>query len=142
MRNFIYHFFSRQTALESSASISTILILMRNRVIRAYHYSAVTGHGKATIPKVALESLRGSLTLFPKVVACKLRGSLLPQTYLSALFNCQRTVGLLSACKNSLLAMGFYSMIISQQSRERGRSQIMLRYAITIIVFRNHKSSS
>ncbi len=52
---------SRQTALESSAGISTNLIPMSKTTFGTYHYSVITGHGKVTIPQVALGSLRGSL---------------------------------------------------------------------------------
>ena len=62
--------------------------------MRTYHYPVIAGRGKATFPTVALGSLRGSLA-FPYE---KGRGVQSPwltvsQTYLSALFNFQRTVG-------------------------------------------------
>ena len=45
--------------------------------MRVYHYPVILGHGKATFPKVALGSLRGSLaSRHGKVVAYSPRGSL------------------------------------------------------------------
>ena len=40
------------------------VIMNGNRIIRAYHYSVITGHGWRPFPKVACRSLRESLTFF------------------------------------------------------------------------------
>jgi len=71
-----------------------------NRIIRAYHYSVNTGQGRTTIPKVAHGSLHESLTFFSeRSWRASSVGSLYPQTYLSALFSCQRTNRLISLSK-------------------------------------------
>ncbi|EGT4854695.1 transposase [Clostridioides difficile] len=67
--------------------------------MRTYHYSVRVGRGKATFPTVALGSLRGSLAFFWKGRGVQSPWLATSQTYLSALFSCQRTIGL-SAYKN------------------------------------------
>ncbi|PPV18840.1 hypothetical protein AWN80_05610 [Clostridioides difficile] len=60
--------------------------------MRTYHYSVRVGRGKATFPTVALGSLRGSLAFFWKGRGVQSPWLATSQTYLSALFNFQRTV--------------------------------------------------
>ncbi|MDL0314538.1 hypothetical protein QQO77_18680, partial [Clostridioides difficile] len=50
------------------------------------------GRGKATFPTVALGSLRGSLAFFWKGRGVQFPWLATSQTYLSALFNFQRTI--------------------------------------------------
>ena len=50
------------------------------------------GHGKTTFPTVALGSLRGSLAFFWKGRGVQSPWLAISQTYLSALFSCQRAV--------------------------------------------------
>ena len=76
---------------KSSAGISTNLIPMSKTTSGTYHYPVNTGHGGATFPKVALGSLRGSLALFWKGHGVQSPWLAVSQTYLSALFTCQRT---------------------------------------------------
>ncbi|NSJ23632.1 transposase [Sellimonas intestinalis] len=61
--------------------------------MRTYHYSVGIGHGKATFPTVALGSLRGSLAFFWKGHGVQFPWLATSQTYLSALFSFQRTIG-------------------------------------------------
>ena len=60
--------------------------------MRTYHYSVRIGHGKTTFPTVALGSLRGSLAFFWKGRGVQSPWLAISQTYLSALFSCQRAV--------------------------------------------------
>ena len=60
--------------------------------MRTYHYSVRIGHGKTTFPTVALGSLRGSLAFFWKSRGVQSPWLAISQTYLSALFSCQRAV--------------------------------------------------
>lgn len=60
--------------------------------MRTYHYSVIAGHGKTTIPQVALGSLRGSLASFWKGHGVQSPWLAVSQTYLSALFSFQRAV--------------------------------------------------
>ena len=77
---------------KSSAGISTILISMSKTTFGTYHYSVRIGRGKATFPTVALGSLRGSLAFFWKGHGVQFPWLAISQTYLSALFSCQRAV--------------------------------------------------
>ncbi|RHS60955.1 transposase [Ruminococcus sp. AM45-9BH] len=61
--------------------------------MRTYHYSVRIGRGKATFPTVALGSLRGSLAFFWKGHGVQSPWLAISQTYLSALFSCQRPDG-------------------------------------------------
>lgn len=76
---------------KSSAGISTNLIPMSKTTSGTYHYPVNTGRGKATFPTVALGSLHGSLALFWKGHGVQSPWLAVSQTYLSALFTCQRT---------------------------------------------------
>ena len=60
--------------------------------MRTYHYSVRIGRGKTTFPTVALGSLRGSLAFFWKSRGVQSPWLAISQTYLSALFSCQRAV--------------------------------------------------
>ena len=60
--------------------------------MRTYHYSVRIGRGKTTFPTVALGSLRGSLAFFWKGRGVQSPWLAISQTYLSALFSCQRAV--------------------------------------------------
>ena len=60
--------------------------------MRTYHYSVRIGRGKTTFPTVALGSLRGSLAFFWKGRGVQFPWLAISQTYLSALFSCQRAV--------------------------------------------------
>lgn len=60
--------------------------------MRTYHYSVRIGRGKTTFPTVALGSLRGSLAFFWKGRGVQSPWLSISQTYLSALFSCQRAV--------------------------------------------------
>ena len=60
--------------------------------MRTYHYSVRIGHGKTTFPTVALGSLRESLAFFWKGRGVQSTWLAISQTYLSALFSCQRAV--------------------------------------------------
>ena len=60
--------------------------------MRTYHYSVRIGRGKTTFPTVALGSLRGSLAFFWKGHGVQFPWLATSQTYLSALFSCQRAV--------------------------------------------------
>ena len=64
----------------------------QNRTMRVYHYPVIAGRGKATFPTVALGSLRGSLAFFWKGRGVQSPWLAISQTYLSALFSCQRAV--------------------------------------------------
>ena len=66
--------------------------------MRTYHYSVRIGRGKTTFPTVALGSLRGSLAFFWKGRGVQSPWLAISQTYLSALFSCQRAVA--KACWN------------------------------------------
>ena len=61
--------------------------------MRTYHYSVRIGRGKTTIPTVVLGSLRGSLAFFWKGHGVQSPWLAISQTYLSALFSCQRPDG-------------------------------------------------
>ncbi|EGT3848112.1 transposase [Clostridioides difficile] len=61
--------------------------------MRTYHYSVRIGRGKTTFPTVALGSLRESLAFFWKGRGVQFPWLSISQTYLSALFSCQRTDG-------------------------------------------------
>ena len=78
---------------KSSAGISTNLIPMSKTTFGTYHYSVRIGRGKTTIPTVALGSLRGSLAFFWKGHGVQSPWLAISQTYLSALFSCQRPDG-------------------------------------------------
>ena len=70
-----------------------------------------TGRGRTTFPKVALGSLHESLAfLMEKVVAYKIRWLAVPQTYLSALFSCQRTATACQPVKANSRTIDFYRM--------------------------------
>ncbi|HAP3403231.1 TPA: transposase [Enterococcus faecalis] len=58
--------------------------------MRVYHYSVRIGHGKATFPTVTLRSLLKSLA-FHKGHGVQFLWLATSQTYLSTLFNCQRS---------------------------------------------------
>ncbi|MEZ7218915.1 hypothetical protein [Enterococcus faecium] len=61
--------------------------------MRVYHYPVNTGRGKTTFPTVALGSLHGSLASpYGKGRGVQSPWLAVSQTYLSALFTCQRTV--------------------------------------------------
>ncbi|EGT3703998.1 transposase [Clostridioides difficile] len=77
--------------------------------MRTYHYSVRVGRGKATFPTVALGSLRGSLAFFWKGRGVQFPWLATSQTYLSALFSFQRTIGL-SACETYQLLIGFHRL--------------------------------
>ena len=89
---FLY-FRSRQMALEKLHwHFSHSHSCGQNRTMRAYHYPVNTGHGGTTFPKVTLGSLHGSLAFFGKGHGVQSPWLAVSQTYLSALFSCQRTV--------------------------------------------------
>ncbi len=60
--------------------------------MRTYHHSVRIGRGKTTFPTVSLGSLRGSLAFFWKGRGVHSPWLAISQTYLSALFSCQRAV--------------------------------------------------
>ena len=100
--SFICFFRSRQTALESSASIPTILILMSEPYHQGVSLFCDNRSWLATISKSRPLVIAGTRSLsLGKVLACNTCWLAVSQTYLSALFSCQRTVGL-SACENTL----------------------------------------
>ncbi|NME48652.1 hypothetical protein HF860_16080 [Enterococcus gallinarum] len=76
--------------------------------MRTYHYSVRIGHGKATFPTVTLRSLLKSLT-FHKGHGVQFLWLTTSQTYLSALFNCQRSM---------VKAYGFHNIITEQERGE------------------------
>ena len=78
--------------MESSAGISTNLIPMSKTTFGTYHYSVRIGRGKTTFPTVALGSLHGSLAFFGKGRGVQSPWLAISQTYLSALFSCQRAL--------------------------------------------------
>ncbi|HCK3616190.1 TPA: hypothetical protein N0A07_000584 [Enterococcus faecium] len=75
-----------------------------------YHYPVNTGRGKATFPTVALGSLHGSLALFWKGHGVQSPWLAVSQTYLSALFSCQRTATACQPVKANSRTIDFYRM--------------------------------
>ena len=75
-----------------------------------YHYPVNTGHGGTAFPKVALGSLRGSLASFWKGHGVQSPWLAVSQTYLSALFSCQRTATACQPVKANSRTIDFYRM--------------------------------
>ena len=119
----LYHmlFTSSQTASASSAGISTIPIPVGWTVsygciiilcCRSWQNDFSNGRSQI-IAWIAISRLEKSRRTTSD-------GSLQAQTYLTALFSCQRTVRLLSACINSFLQMDWYRMIRKSGTGKRG----------------------
>lgn len=114
-------FTSNQTALASSTGISTIPIPVGWTVsygciiilcCRSWQNDFSNGRSQI-IAWIAISRLGKSRRTTSD-------GSLQAQTYLTALFTCQRTVRLLSACINSFLQMDWYRMIRKSGIGKRG----------------------
>ena len=106
---FLY-FLSRQTALEKLRWYLNQSHSYEQNHLWDVSLSCNTGHGGATFPKVALGSLRGSLALFWKDHGVQSPWLAVSQTYLSALFSCQRTTTACQPVKANSRTSDFYRM--------------------------------
>ena len=106
-----FNIWSRQTALEKLRWYLNQSHSYEQNHLWDVSLSCNTGRGRTTFPKVALGSLHESLAfLMEKVMAYKIRWLAVSQTYLSALFSCQRTATACQPVKANSRTIDFYRM--------------------------------